>query len=190
MAKTRRTQARDRAAHPRHRHRRIRIAAGRADLRRADVHARDRRRRILDSARRDDRGHPRDQARAAGRADLARRLQRSLWPASRRRAPRSTRSCCIIASRPGSTCAIVHAKDITPYAEIDAPSANCATISCSIAGPDALQRVIEHFEAPAARASRAAAQDDDAERAGRSSASTTRFCAAARTASKPRSTRR
>jgi hypothetical protein len=31
--------------------------------------------------------------------------------------------------------AIVHAKEITPYAELDATSASCATISCSTAAP-------------------------------------------------------
>ena len=47
-----------------------------ADLRRADVHA-DHRRRGVEAVRgRDDRGHPADQVRAAGREDVARRLQR------------------------------------------------------------------------------------------------------------------
>ena len=61
-------------------HDRVRPAARRADLRRAHLHARDRRRGIPRFGRRDDRGHPADQARAARRPDLARRLERLVRP--------------------------------------------------------------------------------------------------------------
>ena len=49
-----------------------------AHLRRADVHADHRRRRVEAVGRRDDQGHPRRQGRAAGRQDLAGRLERVL----------------------------------------------------------------------------------------------------------------
>ena len=73
-----RPQARDRPAHQGARLRRARPRARGADLRRADVHADHRRRRVEAVRRRDDRGHPPDQVRAARRQDLARRLQRLL----------------------------------------------------------------------------------------------------------------
>ena len=57
----------------------------------------------IDSARRDHRGHPADQARAARRADVARRLQRLVRPLAARRARSSTPSSCTTAWRPGST---------------------------------------------------------------------------------------
>ncbi len=61
-------QGRRRQAHPRLRLRRARDGPADADLRRAHVHARDRLRRVQGLGRRDDRGHPRDQGRAPGRA--------------------------------------------------------------------------------------------------------------------------
>ena len=54
-----RAQARDRQAHPRARLRRARHGPAAADLRRAHVHAHDRRRGVAPVGGRDDRGHPR-----------------------------------------------------------------------------------------------------------------------------------
>ena len=73
-----RPQGRDRPPHPRDGLRRPRAGPRAADLRRADLHADDRRRRVEALRGRDHRGHQGDQERAARRADLARRLQRLL----------------------------------------------------------------------------------------------------------------
>ena len=54
----------------------VRPGARGSDLRRAHLHARDRRRGVRRQGGRDARGHPPDQARAARRADVARRLER------------------------------------------------------------------------------------------------------------------
>ena len=73
-----RAQARGRQADRRPRLQPARDGPRAADLRRAHVHA-DHRRRGVEAVRgRDDRGHPADQVRAAGRQDVARRLQRLL----------------------------------------------------------------------------------------------------------------
>ena len=68
--------------------RRARARPRAADLRRAHLHADHGRRRVEALRGRDDRGHPPDQVRDAGREDLARRLQRLLRrrPAGARRA--------------------------------------------------------------------------------------------------------
>ena len=64
----------------------------------------------------------------------------------------------------GLDMAIVNAKEITPYAELDAASASSATISCSTAAPTRCQRLIEHFEAQRrGRLRRAMRADDDAD---------------------------
>ena len=73
-----RAQGRDRQAHQGDRLRRARPRSRAADLRRADVHADHRRRRVEAVGGRDDQGHPRRQGGAAGRQDVARRLQRLL----------------------------------------------------------------------------------------------------------------
>ncbi len=79
-------QGRRRPPHPRLRLRRARDGPADADLRRAHVHARNRLGRVQGLRDRDDRGHPRDQGRAAGRADLARRLERLRSASAERRA--------------------------------------------------------------------------------------------------------
>jgi len=61
----------------------------------------------------------------------------------------------------GLDMAIVHAKDITPYAEIDAVERELCDDLVFNRRPDALQRVIEHFESKVVSKD-AAAQDDDA----------------------------
>ena len=73
-----RAQARGRQADRRPRLQPARDGPRAADLRRADVHAHDRRRGVAAVRGRDDRGHPADQVRAARREDLARRLERLL----------------------------------------------------------------------------------------------------------------
>ena len=110
------------------------LAAGRADFRRADVHAGDRRCGISGFGRGDDRGHPPDQARAAGRADVARRLERLVRPQAGG-ARRDQFGHAAPLRQAGLDMAIVNAKDITPYAELGAVSANSATTSSSTAAP-------------------------------------------------------
>ena len=79
------------------------LRARRPDLRRADVHARDRRRGVDRLGERDDRGHPPDQARAARRLHDPRRLERELRPRARGARACSTRCSCTTACRRGST---------------------------------------------------------------------------------------
>ena len=81
-----RAQARGRQADHRARLRPARHGPRAADLRRAHVHAHDRRRGVEAVGGRDDRGHPADQVRAARREDVARRLQRLASASACRRA--------------------------------------------------------------------------------------------------------
>ncbi len=141
---------------------------------------------------RNDRRHPRDQARAARRADVARRFERVVRPASPPRAPRSTRSSCITASKPDST------------ARSCIPKRSCRTSRSTRSvrelcddlvfnrRPDALTRLIEHFEASIrrVRAERTQSKRPTTRSRRSKSAFIRRSCTGARTASKRRSTRR
>ena len=104
MAKTAERKLEVAQAHLRHRRRRVRPGAGSADLRRADLPARDRRGGVTDAAR-----ARRSKASAASRRELPGVFtilgvsERVASGSRRTRAPCSTRSSCTTACRPGWT---------------------------------------------------------------------------------------
>src|SRR5581483_10946750 len=61
----------------------------------------------------------------------------------------------------GLDLALVNAKEITPYAELDATERELCDDLVFNRRPDALQRLIEHFESTGARKSAADTRDDD-----------------------------
>ena len=87
--------------------------------------------------------------------------------------------------------ALVHPKDITPYFEIDAEMRELCDDLVFNRRPDALLALDRTLRKQRARELvERRGIDDDRGRAGRAADSSMRFCAAAKTASKPRSTRR
>jgi 5-methyltetrahydrofolate--homocysteine methyltransferase len=188
MAKTRRAQARDRAAHPRHRHDRVRFAAGRADLRRADLHAGDRRCGVLDSAVETIEGIRLIKRELPGVLTSlgVSNVSFGLKPAQRARRAQLGDAASLRRGR--ARHGARHAKEITPYAEIDALERELCDDLVFNRRPDALQRVIEHWESK--RAARPPPRPPTTTPTSRSRcAFTTRSCAAAKTASKRSSTR-
>ena len=109
----------------------------------------------------------------------------------RARATCSTRSCSTTASRPGSTwrsSTRPRSRRTPRSTRVERELADDLVLNRR---PDALQRVIEHFEAQGRHAGQRRRRRSTTTRTRRSRrASTTRSCAAARTASRPRSTRR
>ena len=186
-----RTQSRGRAAHPRHRRRRVRPAGGRADLRRR-------------SRSRSRPARPSFSTSATETIEGIRRIKRELpgvltslgisnvsFGLKPPRAPRSTRSFCTIASRPAS----IWRSCIRRRSRRTSRSTRaCATLCDDLVfnrRPDALTRLIEHFETVGRVRSAAPSDERRRVRAFPSrSASTRRSCAGARTASRRRSTRR
>ena len=150
MAKTRRAQGRDRAAHPRARLRRARARPRAADLRRADVHADHGRRGVAAVRGRDDRGHPPDQGGAAGRARPRSASPTSPSASRRPRARSSTPSSCTTASRPGSTSRWSTRTTSRPTARSPRTERELADDLVFNRREDALERFIAHFEAKGA----------------------------------------
>ena len=99
----RRAQGRDRAADQGARLRRARPRPRAADLRRAHVHAHDRRRGVATVSGRDDRGHPRGSRPRSPASRLRSASRTSRSASASRRARSSTRSSSTTASRPAST---------------------------------------------------------------------------------------
>ena len=87
-----------------------------------------------------------DQARAARRADLARRLERLLRPLAARAHGRSTRSSCTTAWRPGSTWRWSTRRTPWPTWRSRPRSASSPTTWSTTGAPDALPRLIAHFD--------------------------------------------
>ena len=142
-----RAQARGRQADHGPRLRRARDGPRAADLRRAHVHAHDRRRGVEAVGGRDDRGHPADQVRAARREDVARRLQRQSFgiglPA------RSVLNSVFLhhCVEAGLDLAMVNPNHITPYGEIPEAERALADDLVFNRRDDALEIFIQHFEA-------------------------------------------
>ena len=89
----------------------------------------------------------------------------------------------------GLDCALVHAKEIVPYFEIETAVRELCDDLVFNRRPDALTRLIEHFESNVCRPGGGERRSRRTMRPSKS-ASIRRSCAAAKTASRPRSTRR
>ena len=142
-----RAQARGRQAHRRPRLQPARDGPRAADLRRAHVHADDGRRGVEAVRGRDDRGHPADQVRAAGREDVAGRLQRVVRHRPARALACSTRSSCTTAWRPGWTWRWSTRTTSRPTARSREAERALADDLVFNRRDDALEIFIQHFEA-------------------------------------------
>ncbi len=144
---------------PRHRDARVRPAARRADLRRPHLHAGHRRCRERQHGGRDARRHPADQGGAAGRPDVARRVQRLLRLQAGRAVGAELACSSTTPFRPASTWRSSTRSRSRPTPTSRPPSATWPRTCCSTAGRTPPARFIAFFEGAKQRQAAAVRSD-------------------------------